>query len=160
MAEPGASEPAPGQAVERRLVFDLASKTYALRLTEVSGVVAMGPLRRVPMAPAGVLGLAEWRGRLLTVLDLPGLLDERHGKGSPSLVRLAPPFDHLALFVPAGLRVEEVGIGWQEGDTFAVTEVVCVLEPKELAEALAGKALDRGTRQASPERRDPSLSRS
>jgi chemotaxis signal transduction protein len=128
-----AAERAAG-AVERRLVFDLATNTYALRLTEISGVAAMGTLRAVPKAPPGVLGLAEWRGRPLTVVDLPRLLGEDPGKGPASLVRLAPPFDHLALFVPAGLRVEESIFG-------ARIESARVLAPEELAEALLGDRL-------------------
>lgn len=119
------SEPAQTAVVERRLVFALASGSYGLRLEAISGVAEPSPWRPVPGAPPGVLGLAEWGGRPLTVLDLPGLLRERPGKGDPSLVRLAAPFDHIALFVPASLRVEEPAQG------------TVVLEPEALVEAVA-----------------------
>jgi hypothetical protein len=118
-------------ADERRLVFDLGAGRYGLRLETISGVAELSSWRPVPGAPPGVLGLTEWRGRPLTVLDLPSLLEERHGKGAPSLIRLAAPFDHLALYVPAGLRVEE-------GPSDDATEL---LEPRELVEAVGRGAV-------------------
>jgi hypothetical protein len=110
---------------ERRLVFDLASGPYGLRLDAISGVAELSAWRTVPGAPRGVLGLAEWGGRPLTVLDLPALIREGPGRGDASLVRLAAPFDHLALYVPASVRVEEAPPGGR------------LLEPTELVEAVA-----------------------
>jgi chemotaxis signal transduction protein len=117
-------------AEERRLVFSLASGSYGLRLEAIAGVAEPSALRPVPGAPPGVLGLTEWGGRPVTVLDLPRLIREGPGKGDPSLVRLAVPFDHLALYVPARLRVEEAPLG-------------TLLEPTELVEAVARGGRDR-----------------
>ena len=119
------TEPTPPATAERRLVFSLATGSYGLRLDAISGVAELSAWRAVPGAPRGVLGLAEWGGRPLTVLDLPGLLRERPGKGDPSLVRLAAPFDHIALYVPASLHVEEAAPG------------AVLLEPDALVEAVA-----------------------
>jgi hypothetical protein len=54
----------------------------------------------VPLSPAGILGLAEAGGRVVAVLDLAFLLDER-AEALPfeHLVRLAPPHDRSALAV-------------------------------------------------------------
>lgn len=123
------TEPTP--PVERRLVFSLASGAYGLRLEAISGVAELTSWRPVPGAPPGVLGLTEWGGRPLTVLDLPGLIQEQPGRGDASLVRLAAPFDHLALYVPASLRVEEPSPGAR------------LLEATELVNAVAARGRER-----------------
>ena len=84
------------------IFFQLESGPYALRLDAVAEVVRAGPVRRVPLAGPAVRGLAERRGRPIAIVDLPRLLDD----GSPEiasthLVRLAPPLDGTALWVPA-----------------------------------------------------------
>jgi len=55
------------------------------------------------------LGLVEWRGRLLTVIDLPPLLRDAARGEAACLVRLAPPHDHLAFHVPAVVLVRDLG---------------------------------------------------
>jgi hypothetical protein len=72
---------------------------------DVSGVVEAADVRPVPLAPFGVLGLSEWRGRLLTVVDLAVVLGEAPGEGPASLVRLAAPLQHTALLVRGALRL-------------------------------------------------------
>ena len=84
------------------IFFELDSGPYALRLDAVAEVVRAGPVRRVPLAGSAVRGLGERRGRPIAIVDLPRLLDD----GSPEiasthLVRLAPPLDGTALWVPA-----------------------------------------------------------
>jgi chemotaxis signal transduction protein len=89
---------------ERVLRFALGENEYALRLRDVAGLASLGPVRAVPGAPPEVVGLAEWRGSLLTVLDLPLLL----GRGAAErderetcLVQLAAPLRGVAFFLPA-----------------------------------------------------------
>jgi len=53
-----------------------------------------------------VLGLTEWRGRLLTVLDLPYLLEDEGTDAPPCVVRLASPLRHTALVIRAVVRVD------------------------------------------------------
>jgi hypothetical protein len=97
-----------GPVVERALLFELGGRSYGLRLSAVDGMGETGPVRRVPMAPDEVFGLTEWRGRLLTVLNLEILLgQDGGGSGEPCLVCLAPPLERTALWVPAGVR-----LGW------------------------------------------------
>ena len=100
--------PDPDAPEEQHLVFALGSGLHALNLKAISGVADAGVVRNVPRAPVAVLGLAEWRGRLITVIDLPHLLGESCDPGCASLVRLAPPLDHLAFFVPARVEVRSL----------------------------------------------------
>jgi purine-binding chemotaxis protein CheW len=91
----------PGEdASHRWLVLTLEGRRYALPLAAVSDLAECGLLRPVPRAPDWVLGLAERRGRIVTVLDLARLLGRPAPGAARTLVRLAPPRDDLALAVP------------------------------------------------------------
>jgi hypothetical protein len=96
------------------LLFELDGQGYALRFSSVSGVADPVTVRPVPGAPSGVLGLAHWRGELLTVLDLPRILENRAHPAQACLVRLAPPLEGVALHLPASLRVGWAGAGAEE----------------------------------------------
>jgi hypothetical protein len=100
----------PAAAEERILVFELDHEAYALRVSTVSGLAACGAIRRVPRAPASVLGLTEWRGDLLVVLDLPRLLRRPGGDEPGCLVRLAPPWQQSALLLPLGVRMASAAL--------------------------------------------------
>ena len=82
------------------LTFHLQGTPYALPLAAVAEVIAAPTVRRVPLSPAGILGIAEAGGRVVAVLDLAFLLDER-AEALPfqHLIRLAPPNDRSALAV-------------------------------------------------------------
>lgn len=101
-----ASPPPPG---ERILLFELGSCHHAIRSSLVAGLAECGELRPVPGAPPAVAGLAEWRGHLLTVLDLERALAQPPGESPPCLVRLAPPLQHTALRLRSTLRPAFVG---------------------------------------------------
>ena len=88
-------------ATNAYLFFALERQRYAIRLSAIDGVESPRAIRAVPGAPPHVLGLAHWRGRLLTVVDLPGIVDDDSSGGTPSLLRLAAPHAGLALFLPA-----------------------------------------------------------
>ena len=89
----------------RLLLFDLDSCPYALRAAAVNGLAECGPVREVPGAPPAVLGLVEWRGHLLTVLDLPQLLGHATPNGPACLIRLGPPLQGTSLFLPVTVRM-------------------------------------------------------
>jgi hypothetical protein len=95
-------------ASRRVLLFELGGRGYAIPVSAVAGLADGEPTRRVPGAPPHVLGLAEWRGDVLTVLDLSRLLGHPAGDGAGCLVRLAPPLQRAALFVRASLRLAEI----------------------------------------------------
>ena len=97
----------------RCLVFRLQRGRYAIPLPAVSGFGDVGEVRRVPGAPPAVMGLVEWRGRLLTLIDLPQLLRDAPHADPPCMVRLAPPRDHIAFRVPAVVLVRDLE---QEGE--------------------------------------------
>ncbi len=118
---PDPDERAPDERQDRVLVLRLARGSYAIRERDVSGVARSGGLRPVPRSPRPVLGLTEWRGRLLTVLDLPALVDDAPLGSASCLVRLAPPHDRTALMVPGPVRLERMenlrdasGLVWLE----------------------------------------------
>jgi hypothetical protein len=103
-----------GPLAERALLFELAGRSYGLRIGSIEGLGEADSIRAVAGAPPFVLGLCEWRGRLLTVVDLPALLgtgglEAAAGErpAAPCLVRLAAPLDRTALYVPAAVR-----LGW------------------------------------------------
>ncbi len=87
------------------LHFRLGRDRYALAVETVGAVAAVPSLRRVPAAPRAILGVAECRGEIVTVLDLPWLLDESAGSGEPSIVVLGGALGASALYVPAALAV-------------------------------------------------------
>lgn len=74
----------------------------------MGGVAECGPIRRIPGAPSPVVGLAEWRGHVLTVVDLALLLGHPPGDAQATLVRLAAPLEQAALWLTAHLSVAEV----------------------------------------------------
>jgi len=90
---------------DRLLLFDLDRCHYAVRAAAVSGLAECGPVREVPGAPRAVLGLVEWRGHLLTVLDLPHLLGHATSSGPAYVIRLAPPLQGTSLFLPVNVRM-------------------------------------------------------
>jgi chemotaxis signal transduction protein len=110
-----ATDPAAGQdasAAVQAVLFELDGIRWALPLATVRGVGPSGAVRAVPKAPPFVLGLGAWHGEVLTVLDLPALLDTRADAGQPGcLVLLARPLERTAFHVPTTVR-----LGWVAGD--------------------------------------------
>lgn len=85
--------------------FRLPRERYALSLEAVGAVSEIRPVRPVPGAPRAVLGLAESRGEIYAVLDLPWLLSESPGDDAPCLVILSGAFGGCALYVPASVHI-------------------------------------------------------
>jgi len=90
------------------LTFRLALRRYALSLRGTSGVQDLGAVRRIPDAPWPWLGLADWGGRVLNVIDLPNVLEDAAIEPVKSLVRLHEPHDGIAVFIPARLGLCEL----------------------------------------------------
>ncbi len=99
-----------GGARERVLLFRLRRVPYALPLSAVFGLAECGAVRRVPGAPRNVLGMTEWRGDLLTVLDLPRLLRHSAVPGHACLIRLAAPLQQIAFYLPCVAKLADVTI--------------------------------------------------
>ncbi len=83
------------------LTIRVGREGYAVRLTEVSGLVVDKELTRLPGSDPALLGLAGFRGAIVAVYDLGGLLGSAAGgsrrwlvlTGADPTIGLA--FDHL-----------------------------------------------------------------
>ena len=133
-------------APERLLLLRLARGRYALRTSDISGLAQPGTFRQVPAAPSGVLGLTEWHGRLLTVLDLPELVGDGPLETPASLIRLAPPHAQTALYVPGPVQLLAVEDG--TGAPHATAEPYELLEPAVFVKRLEREILPAGARGA------------
>jgi purine-binding chemotaxis protein CheW len=68
----------------RFLTFRIGDRLYALPAEDVSEIIRIPPLARVPQAPPSLLGLANLRGRILPVASLRRLLGEADGDDAGS----------------------------------------------------------------------------
>ena len=126
---------------ERFLSFRAGVVDYAISLEQVSGLADCGPIRGIEGTPPEVLGISEWRGRLLTVLDLPGLLGEPGGSGPMCLIRLSGVMARTALQVPAPVALTALNEEDREKHPFTLVdpgELVSMLEADILAGTRAG----------------------
>jgi len=138
-------------ATARVLLFRLERREYAIFLSHVSGLLDASRISKVTGAPGSVLGLTPWRGRLLTILDLPTLVGDAPTDDRPSLVRLTGPFTNTALFVPAALTMENLAVDEMrpcqtpglpvEGILTVGSETILVLDPAVLIERLENEII-------------------
>ena len=56
------------------ILLRLGSSRYTVTMTDVAEVISLPPVTRIPGSPAFLTGVANWRGRMLPVLDLRPLL--------------------------------------------------------------------------------------
>ncbi len=68
-------EAMPSTEMIELVVFTLAGERFGIELTHVLEVTSLRELIPVPCTPAFVLGMINYRGRILTVLDLRRLLN-------------------------------------------------------------------------------------
>jgi len=62
------AEPAGG------ILLRLGSSRYTVSMTDVAEVIALPPVTRIPGSPTFLVGVANWRGRMLPVIDVRPLL--------------------------------------------------------------------------------------
>ena len=84
----------------RVLTFLASGRAWAIDPREVLAVQPAIGLAAAPGAPEGVLGIAAFRGDVVTVLAIPGVDGGAEPPETGSILRLAPPREHLALWVP------------------------------------------------------------
>lgn len=118
------------------VVVRLGGCRYALPMASIAEVGRPPGLTRVPGLPGWVAGVANWRGRVLAVLDLRSLLGEQSG-GLDRRGRLVV-VAHLGVRV--GLLVESVA-GASVVEAEAVEPVLAHLPPAAGA-LLAGQVTD------------------
>lgn len=95
------------EKLETWVMFRLQGGAYALPVTEVTEVVRVGEVTRVPNAPFPVIGVFNLRGRVLPLLDLGlrfGLGAARPGPDSRILV-LESGGHRMGLLVDAAERI-------------------------------------------------------
>jgi chemotaxis signal transduction protein len=87
-------------AVERLLRFTLGRESFGLRLRDAGSLVNLAAASRVPLAPEAIAGVADVRGRVVTLVSLPRLagLPDEPGVGRRAVL-LATPWEHLAIEV-------------------------------------------------------------
>lgn len=66
--------PSQAGAAAGAILVRLGSSRYAVAMTDVAEVAALPGITRVPASPEWLPGVANWRGRMLPVLDLRPLL--------------------------------------------------------------------------------------
>jgi purine-binding chemotaxis protein CheW len=74
LAKPLAEARTPAEGLDL-LVFSLAGERYGIETAHVLGLIPLPELTPVPCAPPFVLGVVNYRGRILPVLDFRRLLD-------------------------------------------------------------------------------------
>ncbi|MDD5558919.1 chemotaxis protein CheW [Candidatus Methylomirabilis sp.] len=72
LAKPLAEVRTPAEALDL-LVFSLPGERYGIETAHVRGVISLRDLTSVPCTPPVILGVVNYRGRILPVLDLRGL---------------------------------------------------------------------------------------
>jgi chemotaxis signal transduction protein len=105
----------------RHILFRLGEGVYAAPLEHLTEVIRVPHTSPVPDAPDWFLGLANVRGEVTSMIDLPGLFRFESASSTTRSVLVARTADET---VTAGLVVEEVlGIRrmsvtpWNQGDT-------------------------------------------
>jgi len=95
-----------GQAT---LVFSLGQEIFGVRLETVREISEAGSIAPVPRAPALIRGLADVRGRMTTVIDLPVLVGAppNSARGGRLMI-LSEPRDYLALWTSAEINLLEL----------------------------------------------------
>lgn len=111
----------PGERREQILIIRLADRRYGLRLSQVEAVVRGKTVTPLPGSPADLLGLAGFRGRLVSVFDLGAWLDHAPTEGdwlalvrSEDGHRLGLAFDGLEqqLSLPPDELLSSSETGW------------------------------------------------
>lgn len=72
LAKPLAEVRTPAEVLDL-LVFSLPGERYGIETTHVRGVISLRELTPVPCTPPVILGVVNYRGGILPVLDLRGL---------------------------------------------------------------------------------------
>lgn len=88
--------------------FQVGGRPCSLPLADVAELADIAAPTPVPGAPDAIVGLADLRGRIVTVIDLARLmglaLTPRRDAGYLALL-LAPPYGHIALLVDGAVEI-------------------------------------------------------
>lgn len=110
LARPLAEVRTPAEALEL-LVFSLAGERYGIKMSHVLEVIPLRELTPMPCTPPFVLGVVNYRGRILPVLDfrrLLGLTDQGIAEGSKVIAVEAGGMS-FGIFADVVSGVEQIG---------------------------------------------------
>lgn len=134
--------PSTGDATTRAVggvLLRLGAARFAVSMDEVAEVTALPPVTRLPGAPEWLTGVANWRGRLLPVLDLRSLLGiPVTPLASSARLVVIGPGPRAAL--TAGLVAEAVPGVYDAGLGGLVTAPATL--PAEAARVVTGQVVD------------------
>lgn len=83
------------------LHFTVSGRRFAVPVGEIAEIREIGAITTVPGAPAAIAGVAELRGRIVTLLDLATIFElDPVGTGTRLAIPYSEPRAHLALVVP------------------------------------------------------------
>ena len=126
MTEPGHGAAVDG-AKRRFLTFRMGERLYAIAAEQVSEVMHVPPVARVPQAPRGLLGLANLRGAVLPIASLRGLLGEPEIGKAPGARAIV-----LATASPVGVAVDSVdALVTVHAAAIETRQTVLAAEPQE-----------------------------
>ena len=87
--------------------FAIGPRRFAFPMSEVAEVAEIQLVEPVPLAPREIAGVAEVRGRIVTLVDLGGVFGLTSGAGERRLgILFAEPLAHLGVLLEG--RIEEV----------------------------------------------------
>ena len=84
MTEPDQTPPDLQAAAGRFLTFRSSGRLYAVPAQDVSEVILVPPVTRVPQAPKSLLGVANLRGAVLPLVSLRAMLGHEEAGTSPA----------------------------------------------------------------------------
>ena len=89
--------------------FRLGQEGFALPLEQVREIATAGRVARVPLAPPAIRGLANLRGRVVTLIDVSFIFDRplppaRRADARIALI-LSAPYEHLGLYLHAPVEI-------------------------------------------------------
>ncbi len=91
--------------------FKMGGEGFGIPLDQVREIAAIARIAPVPMAPRAIKGIAAWRGRVVTLIDVATLFDRSLPRArsfqDQLAILLAEPFEHVGLFVHAPVEIRQ-----------------------------------------------------
>ncbi len=136
------SEPQVSQTSgEKYLVFFLGQELYAVASEKIHEAAASLPLTILPNAPEWLLGVANLRGEIISVVNLPVILKKKISPAAPRskfIVLRSPVFEFGAAFAVDKLseivivRDAEIQLNPDEKSPYIFGQTVCQLQTLNL----------------------------
>ena len=95
--------------------FRLGREGFGFPLAQVREIATAGRIAPVPLAPPVVRGIANWRGRVITLIDVATVFDRPLPPARSREERLAlifaEPYEHLGAYVHAPVEIAQAVAG-------------------------------------------------